>query len=622
MMNPSSQTDGLAQERPPTAADTVWGTVGDWLLTFAAAPSLWPARLPAAPWQPARQGASWQLWRASPGEGWRGMPLLAFDTPRWSVWLAGELYGTAEPAAAVLAVLDGRASAATLNGHFLLSAHDAQADEWHVWTNRHATLHAYLATDGARTALGTFMPAVAAAAGRTELDWEGLTSFFGFGFFAANRTYLQGVRILRPATHYRFDARGRALGEERYWQWSYEPDAVRTYDETLDEFAGLFHTVMRDLTAWGRVAIPISGGLDSRSTVATIGGPAGQNAAADARLWAYSYGFSRDSVETHIASQIAARRGLRFDAYTIQPYLFDRMEQVIGSIEGFQDVTQARQAFIGRELRANADAVIAAHWGDVFLDDMGLAGVTDVSLTHEALLDHAQHKLSKPGGWLLDILCRPRLGATSPEAVLHGFVAEGMAGLSGIADPDFRVKAFKTEQWSARWTTASLRMFQAAAWPRLPFYDTRLVDFFTTVPTEFVAGRRLQIDYLKRYAPDLAAVPWQVSGSSLFKAGGRDPLGLVRRGFNKGRRVLTGRRVIERNWEVQFLNDSGRRGLQHWLLRPGLRLHAFVDPLHIESMLASFHAAPQAGKRGYTVSMLLTFSAWLERFGGWEAAER
>ena len=73
---------------------------------------------------------------------------------------------------------------------------------------------------------------------------------------------------------------------------------------------------------------------------------------------------------------------------------------------------------------------------------------------------------------------------------------------------------------------------------------------------------------------------------------------------------------------VRLLIDSGRRGLQHWLLRPGLRLHAYVDPLHIESMLASFYAAPQTGKRGYTVSMLLTFSAWLERFGGREAAER
>ena len=33
---------------------------------------------------------------------------------------------------------------------------------------------------------------------------------------------------------------------------------------------------------------------------------------------------------------------------------------------------------------------------------------------------------------------------------------------------------------SFRWTTTSLRMFQAAAFPRLPFYDTRMADFFSS----------------------------------------------------------------------------------------------------------------------------------------------
>lgn len=594
--------------------------IGDWLLVFGDEQPAGPARLPAAMWVVERMAAGWQLMRASTGEAWHGMPLTTITTHDWSAWLVGELYGTNDPAVVVGDIVEGRSSPTTLNGHCLLLAWDGRADEWHVWTNRYATLHAYLATNGSRVALGSFMPAVAAVAGRDELDWEGLASFFGFGFFAGDRTHLRGVRILRPATHYRFDGRGRVLGEKRYWHWWHAPDYTRSYDETVEEFAGLFATVMGQLSAGGRVAIPISGGLDSRSTVATIGDQPGQILPADGTLWAYSYGYGDDSIETRIASQIAERRGLRFNAFTIRPYLFDRLAGVTASIEGFQDVTQARQAFIGRELRGNADAVIAAHWGDVYLDDMGLAAAETGTLSREAIVEHAQHKLSKPGDWLLDAVCRPRLGDDGPEDLLRAFVAEGMAGLDGITDPDFRVKAFKTEQWSARWTTASLRMYQASAWPRLPFYDTRLGDFFATVPTKYVAGRRLQIDYLKRFAPDLAAVPWQVSGASLFKAGRPDPLAVARRGFNKARRTLAGRQVIERNWEVQFLNEGGRRGLEQWLLRPGLRLHEFVAPQAIEALLAAFHASPQSGKRGYTVSMLLTFSAWLEMYGGGSVA--
>ncbi|HNS39322.1 MAG TPA: hypothetical protein PKJ56_03625, partial [Promineifilum sp.] len=221
-----------------------------------------------------------------------------------------------------------------------------------------------------------------------------------------------------------------------------------------------------------------------------------------------------------------------------------------------------------------------------------------------------------PYGELLGILCKPHLGGREPAVVLRELMSDELKRLPDIADPDFLIKALKTEQWSARWTTASIRAFQAAAFPRLPFYDTRLSDFFTTVPTAFVAGRRLQIDYLKRYAPDLAAVEWQVTGANLFKAGRPDPWTAVKRAINKGRRKLEGRVVIERNWEVQFLGPEGRQGLEYWLLRPGLTIYEFISPQRLAALIEAFYESPWADKRSYPMAMLLTFSAWLELQGG------
>src|SRR5260221_5833598 len=103
---------------------------------------------------------------------------------------------------------------------------------------------------------------------------------------------------------------------------------------------------MKELLAEGRLAIPISGGLDSRSSVAAITGPSPSD-----RLWSYSYGYSDDSVETRISREVAQARGLPFEAFTIRPYLFDRLEEVMAAVEGFQDVTQCRQAFVANELR-------------------------------------------------------------------------------------------------------------------------------------------------------------------------------------------------------------------------------------------------------------------------------
>jgi hypothetical protein len=88
---------------------------------------------------------------------------------------------------------------------------------------------------------------------------------------------------------------------------------------------------------------------------------------------------------------------------------------------------------------------------------------------------------------------------------------------------------------------------------------------------------------------------------------------LAKRATNKALRLMTGKKTIERNWEVQFTGEQGQAGLEHWLLRPGLRLHELVPIGKIATLLQNFRAEPLKEGRGYTVSMLLTFSVWLQQ---------
>ena len=48
--------------------------------------------------------------------------------------------------------------------------------------------------------------------------------------------------------------------------------------------------------------------------------------------------------------------------------------------------------------------------------------------------------------------------------------------------------------------------------PRIPFYDNDLVDFALQVPPALRRDRYIQIQVIKRLAPDLARVSWQYSG--------------------------------------------------------------------------------------------------------------
>jgi hypothetical protein len=353
------------------------------------------------------------------------------------------------------------------------------------------------------------------------------------------------------------------------------------------------------------MAVPISGGLDSRSTVAAL--TRTRASACDANLWFYSYGYTGQSIETRIARQIARARGIPITTFVIEPYLLDRINETLATTEGYQDVTQHRQTFIADALAENADYVLAAHWGDVWLDDMGVASDTSSG----RIVDIAARKIQKRGrAWLLETVCAPRIGGDAAQLV-RGSIEDGFAELAHIKDPDFRLKAFKTEHWSFRWTLASIRAFQEGAFPRLPFYDTRLADFLASVPTDQVRGRRLQIDYLKRYAPDLARITWQARDANLYAYEyarlWRYPRGAVRKAW----RIVHGAHAIQRNWEAQFLAPGARARLERWLLEPGLELHEHVPARKIAALLDAFYAVPDAAN-GYTVSMLLTFSAWLE----------
>ena len=553
------------------------------------------------PWRAAGAHAgAWSAWIAA--DAARGLVQTRTVAP-WSVWLVGELArydalaAPADPLGAfVLDLRNGKPHAAALDGHFVLFAWNADAREWHVWTDRFATMHAYVGHGARGAALGTFHPAVSRSVEASKLDWLGLSGFFAMGFFPEDRTHFEEVRIVRPATHLVCDARRARTREERYWQWHHDPSRAPAFDDAVDEFGARLARVLHAETARGRVAVPISGGLDSRTTVAML-------APADRPLWSYSYGYGAGSVETRIARRVAAARALPFDAFCVPEYLFDRMDDVLAATEGFNDITQSRQVGVSAEVAAHADAVIAAHWGDVWLDDTGGGGETA-----------AAHKMMQGGRrWLLDTIAAPRLGA-DPEAEARGSIARELARIPAIPDDDFRLKAFKTDGWSFRWTSVGVRAFALGAFPRLPFYDSAMAEFFCTLPRAYVRDRRLQVEWLKRRAPDLARITWQAHDADLHTYRFANSLLLPKRALKKAWRLATGARVVERNWEVQLLSPAGRTRLRDALVSRGRRLHEFVSPAAIEMLLIDFFARPLEEKRGYTVSMLLTFSEWLERF--------
>jgi hypothetical protein len=465
------------------------------------------------------------------------------------------------------------------------------------------TVHVYAGGAPGRLRVGTVLAAVAEASGGAR-DWVATTGFCAFGFHPADRTAYEDVRILRPATHVAFDGAGARVAEERTWDWTHDPDHRASDDDLVDAFAETWRATLSRQADGRRVVVPVSGGLDSRTVLADLVAPDGTSPAAEVR--AFTYGWGQASQEIAIARRVAAARGLAATEVVVGRYLFDRLDDVVGAVEGFQALSVSRQAGASDVLASLGDRVVGGHWGDVWFDTT--AGRGAPSSSPGDLVEPAFRTFAKRGrAWLLDHVCRPHLGGRDPEDLLREVLRAELERLPDLGDPDLQLKALKTEQWSFRWTLASTRAYHLARPTLLPFYADDVVDLFLRVPSERLAGRRLQIAYLRRHHPDLARVRWQDTGSSLLDRWWEPPLALARRAVAKGVRTARRRPVVERNWEVQYLTGDGPARLRRLLLDGG-RTPAGVDEHDLRSFVDRFLAAPDPAT-GYAVDVLATLAA-------------
>ena len=284
----------------------------------------------------------------------------------------------------------------------------------------------------------------------------------------------------------------------------------------------------------------------------------------------------------------------------VEPYLLDRMDEVLDAVEGFTGLAFSRQAGASATIASLGDHMIGGHWGDVWFDSAGPPGLT----ANGDLAAIGLQKMSRPGReWPLEHLCAPHL-EESPDSVLRQLVAEELARVDGIDDPEMRLKAFKTDQWSFRWTLASMRAYQLAVPTLVPFYANDIVDFFLRVPAARLPGRRLQIAHLLRHHPDLARITWEQTGMPLDPYWWNYGLALTRRAAAKASRTLRRAPAIERNWEVQYMGGDLPGQLRRQIRKvssTSARLEHRQTDRFVEDMIA----APSAA-HGYAADCAIT----------------
>ena len=166
----------------------------------------------------------------------------------------------------------GRDCVTRFNGMFAFAVWDKREQALFLVRDRYGIKPLYYAVLGQTILFGSEQKAILAhPASRRTLDKQALLEYFTFQNIFTDRTLLDGVRLLPPASIARFSLGASASPQvTRYWDYRFrEPEApvdAREYREELDRL--MRQAVSRQLVTDVELGSYLSGGMDSGTLTA------------------------------------------------------------------------------------------------------------------------------------------------------------------------------------------------------------------------------------------------------------------------------------------------------------------------------------------------------------------
>ncbi|WP_040278191.1 asparagine synthase-related protein [Psychroserpens damuponensis] len=431
-------------------------------------------------------------------------------------------------------------------------------------------------------------------------NYEAICVFAAIGFFLGEDTYWKDEKVLQPGTTYVLDDNGYVISEEKVFNWFYKPRDI-SFQTALDEFTNLFESIVKEQVEGKKMLLPLSGGLDSRSQAVAL-----KHLNAD--VHSYSYSFSGGFKEHKISEQIANACGFDFDSFLIPPnYLWNSLDQAASINKCYSEFTLPRQMAVLDQFKTMKGEFSLGHWGDV-LFDRGIAvkdnDLSDLELIYKKVIKKGGLELAK-GLWQ----------SWDLEGDFESYLKTRIQTLLDqidITDKSARIRAFKSLYWAPRWTSVSLRFFEAAHPINLPYYDDRMCRFICEIPEAYLGDRRLQIAYIKKRNPKLAKIEWQDHMPFNLYSYNETQLTKslpyrIKSKLQREIKGLMGKKYIQRNWELQFLGNDNASKLKSHLFDNDFQMFLGSNIAHV--MYENFKNK-DAVFYSHSVSMLLTLSLW------------
>lgn len=329
-----------------------------------------------------------------------------------------------------------------------------------------------------------------------DLDLDALAVFLHVGFFIRDETPFRAIRALPPGARLVWTRDGLALEGAPFLR---APIAI-DYDAAVDAYADLFRRAMRRRPPAGRVAVPLSGGRDSRHILLEL---LASGRTPDACVTA-RYFPPRPDEDAAVAPRLAAALG-------VPHVLLDQGDEL--QAEAAKNVATSFCAdehawyLVVAAYLAGFDTVYDGIAGDVL--SAGLFLTRDrVEKQERGRYDELAEAFLKPRydrtlAALLAGDVRPRLA----RARARERVAVELRAHAGAANP---IGSFCFWNRTRREIALSpWALGPASATVYAPYLDHELYDFLSTLPAAMLVDRRFHTAAIARAYPEWAELPYE-----------------------------------------------------------------------------------------------------------------
>ncbi len=155
-----------------------------------------------------------------------------------------------------------------LNGSFSVAVFDAKTNILYIVSDRYGSDRFYYGTLDGNVHIFPHLSDFEKAGYQSVIDLDFLTQFLTFGYIVTDKTLIQDVHVMPHGSVMEISQTGHQI--HRYWDWHFcEENALNDEDEIV-KAAGpkWIKAVESRVKGKQTVAVPISGGLDSRAVLA------------------------------------------------------------------------------------------------------------------------------------------------------------------------------------------------------------------------------------------------------------------------------------------------------------------------------------------------------------------